>query len=66
MTVELITKDVSSGIEIIIKAQTEEEAVAAAQNYCSRYPSQGYETRFRHPSLDGDVWTIHGWRARSC
>ena len=63
---EIMTRDVSSGIKITIKAQTEKEALEAVESYYSRYSYQGYGTNFRDPSLDGDVWVVSGWRARSC
>lgn len=63
---EIMTRDVSSGIEIIIKAQTEKEALEAVESYYSRYAYQGYGTNFHDPFLDGDVWVVSGWRARSC
>lgn len=66
MTSTVTTKEFSNSVEINIKAQTEEDAIAAIENYCLHYPPLGYGTGFHSPRLEGEVWVANGWRARSC
>ena len=54
-------------IEILIAADTKDEAEAAVSEYMSRYAYGGYGTSFRdmYPAEDGR-WLITGYRYSSC